>query len=213
MPFQPLISDKSCQTWYAGIMKKLKKRRAGQKAGPKNKKPLPPANSQSRSIEPKHHHHTKYLYRRYAELAHAGYKPKDIAKEMGTKIRNIRIALKTPSVKKYMEELNMDWKARSQAVFEKMLKYVDDRVEAGERETKVTYKKNRDGEWIPSSMTKTKRSLTLANLLTAMKIAGLYQPVQKVDVQHKTEEDKKEMYKNLIKRVENISKRKKASAN
>ena len=81
-------------------MKKLKKGRAGQKAGPKNKKPLPPANPTSRGIEPKHHHHTEYLYRRCAELAHDGYKTKDIAKEMGTKIRNIRIALKTPYVKK-----------------------------------------------------------------------------------------------------------------
>ena len=213
MPFQPLISDKQRQTWYAGIMKKLKKGRAGQKAGPKNKKPLPPANPTSRGIEPKHHHHTKYLYRRYAELSHAGYKPKDIAKEMGTKIRNVRIALKTPYVKKYMEKLNMDWKARSQAVFEKMLKYVDDRVEAGERETKVTYKTTlANGK--PATVTKIKRSLTLANLLTAMKIAGLYQPVQKVDVQHKTEEDKKEMYKDMIQHVKDIcKKRKKASAN
>ena len=213
MPFQPLISDKSCQTWYAGIMKKLKKGRAGQKAGPKNKKPLPPANSQSRGIEPKHNHHTEYLYRRCAELAHDGYKTKDIAHAIGESARTVRTALRSPSVKKYMEELNMEWKERTQKMFEKVLKYFEDRLEAGERETKVTYKKNRDGEWIPSSMTKTKRSLTLANLLTAMKIAGLYQPVQKVDVQHKTEEDKKEMYKNLIKRVENISKRKKASAN
>ena len=207
MPFQPLISDKSCQTWYAGIMKKLKKRRAGQKAGPKNKKPLPPANSQRRGIEPKHHHHTEYLYRRYAELAHAGYKPKDIAKEMGTKIRNVRIAMKTPYFKKYMAELNMKWKERSQKMFEKLLKYFEDRLEEGK--TRITYKTTYNGK--PATVTK--ESYTPSDLLTIMKVAGLYQPVQKMDVQHKTEEDKEKMYKDLIKRVENISKRKKASAN
>ena len=208
MPFQPLISDKSCQTWYAGIMKKLKKRRAGQRAGPKNKKPLPPANSTSRGIEPKHNHHTEYLYRRCAELSHAGYKTKDIAKEMGTKIRNVRIALKTPYVKKYMEKLNMEWKERSQKMFEKLLKYFEDRLEEGK--TRITYKTTYNGK--PATVTK--ESYTPSDLLTIMKVAGLYQPVQKVDVQHTTEEDKKEMYKDMIQHVKDIcKKRKKASAN
>ena len=93
----------------------------------------------------------------------------------------------------------MKWEERSQKMFEKLLKYFEDRLERGK--TRITYKTTYNGK--PATVTK--ESYTPSDLLTIMKVAGLYQPVQKVDVQHTTEDDKKEVYEDLTRQMKELN--------
>ena len=175
--------------------KKAKKRAKTRPKTPKNR--LQPADKK-RPVG-RLTHMSQSRYRRYAEMVDAGHSIKDIAKYGGICESHARDILRSPHVKKYLLNLKMEWRERTKVVFEALLKRMEQQIDKGITETRVTYTgiyKNKK-----ATITKINKPFTMTDLLNMMKIAGKYQPVTRLDIYKKTDDDYKKNIE-LVKEVE-----------
>ena len=144
-------------------------------------------------------HFNQIRYKRYAEMIDAGHNINEIAKFGGISVQAAREILRSPHIKKYLLNLKMEWRERTKVVFENLLKKMDQQIDKGITETRVTYSGSYRGK--KATITRIHKPFTTADLLNMMKIAGKYQPVTRFDIYRKSDDDDKKNLE-LVKEVE-----------